>query len=133
MDTFQKVAVHAFIEKDGKFLTTLRSSINDYKPGEWDFPGGTVEFSEEPLEALNREILEETGLKVEISKPIYVCSQAQDSRHQFWIIYECKYVGGEVKLNPEEHEKYLWVDNSKISKLPMIYFLNKFYEDYLTK
>lgn len=133
MEEFQKIAVHAYIKNSSKFLATLRSPANDYKPGQWDLPGGTVEFSEQPEDALKREISEETGLEVEIIKPVYVCSQTQNKRHQFWIIYECKYIGGEVKLNPEEHSEYVWTDRNKVAKLPTIYFLESFYKNYLIK
>lgn len=33
--------------------------------GKWDLPGGRIEFGESPRETLERELMEETGLKVE--------------------------------------------------------------------
>jgi len=129
MDKYQKVAVHAFIKrKDGKFLVTKRSPINDFLPNHFDLPGGTVEFGEDPKEALKREIFEETSLSVNISRPIYLYSQVQKERHQIWIIYECEYKGGEIKLNPEEHNEYKWVNFDEAKNLPKIIFLEKFLE-----
>lgn len=133
MKEFQKIAAHAFIKKGNKFLVTLRSSINDYKPGEWDLPGGTIEFGENPEFALKREITEETKLKVEIIKPLYICSNVQGERHQFWIVYECNYKKGEVKLNPEEHSEFKWITNKEMTKIKKIYFLDSFYKKYLLK
>jgi len=130
---YQKVAVHALIRKGNKFLATLRSKNNDYKPEEWDLPGGTVEFGETSETALKREISEETKLKVEIIKPLFICSRAKDGRHQFWIVYECKYKSGEVKLNPDEHSDYLWADKNELEKLKKIYFLSSFYKKVLSK
>ena len=34
----------------------------------WEFPGGRLEFGESPMQALKREINEETGLKVNTIK-----------------------------------------------------------------
>ena len=133
MKQFQKVAVHAYIKKGSNFLITLRSSVNDYKPNEWDLPGGTVEFGENPTKALKREVLEETKLGIEIVKPLFVCSQTNNSRHQFWIVYECKYLSGKVKLSPEEHEKFRWIDIQEVKKLKKIYFLDSFCKEYLNK
>lgn len=130
---FQKVAVHGLIKKGNKFLVTLRSPVNDYKPNEWDLAGGTVEFGEEPENALKREIKEETRLKVSINKPIYMCTQTQNLRHQFWLVYECTYLSGEVKLNPEEHSDYKWVTKKELKELKKIFFVESFYKNYLLK
>lgn len=128
MNQYQKVAVHGLIKReDGKFLVTKRSPINDFLPNVYDFPGGTVEFGEKCEEALIREIKEETSLEVEILKPVFVTTIVQrNERHQFWIIYECKYISGEVKLNPEEHSEYKWVDKEEAKKLDNIIFLDQF-------
>lgn len=126
MDKYQKVAVHAFIKReDGKFLVTKRSPINDFLPNLFDLPGGTVEFGEDPKEALKREIFEETSLKVDINRPIYLYSQVQKERHQIWIIYECEYKGGEIKLNPEEHSEYKWVSLEEAKNMTTIIFLQE--------
>lgn len=132
MNKYQKVAVHAFIKRgDGRFLVTKKSPINDFLPNIYDLPGGTVEFGENPKEALGREIFEETSLEVKIKNPIYLYSQVQnDERHQIWIIYECIFKDGEIKLNPEEHSEYKWADSKETESLPKIIFLEKFLKDY---
>jgi 8-oxo-dGTP diphosphatase len=60
------VTVDAIIERDGRILLIKRKN----KPfkGSWALPGGFVEYSEKVEDALSREILEETGLKVETMK-----------------------------------------------------------------
>ena len=127
MGNYQKVAAHAFIKRDGKFLVTKRSPQNDYKPNEWDIPGGTIEFGETPEEALKREVLEEVGLVINILRPLFVYSfMSNPQRHQFQIVYECEYVSGEVKLNPEEHDDYTWAEIKDLDDLPKIAFLEAF-------
>ena len=39
-------------------------------PLEWQLPGGRVAFGESPIEALRREVAEETGLAVEVVAPV---------------------------------------------------------------
>jgi 8-oxo-dGTP diphosphatase len=134
VEGYQKVATHALIKKDGKYLVLHRSPVNDYKPNEWDTPGGSVEFGEDHTKALIREVLEETGLKVKVLKPLFVHSfMSSPERHQFQIIFECEYVAGEVRLNPEEHDRFLWATYDEIGKLERIGFLDSLYKNVLTK
>lgn len=123
----QKIAAHGFIKNKEKYLVTRRSLLNDYKPGEWDLPGGTIEFGEDPLDTLAREIYEETKLKVKIKKPLHIYSfLSGPNRHQLQIVYECEYRSGKVKLNPDEHDEFVWATLRQIAKLPKIAFLDNF-------
>jgi ADP-ribose pyrophosphatase YjhB (NUDIX family) len=54
----------AFITDDeGRILLVKRA--HDPYGGTWDVPGGFLEEAEHPVDALRREVLEETGLEVE--------------------------------------------------------------------
>lgn len=129
MEQYQKVAAHALIKDGDNYLVLHRSPENDYMSGKWDIPGGSVEFGENPVEGLEREVFEETGLKVRIGKPLYVYSfLSNPQRHQFQIIFECEFVEGEVKLNPEEHDKFLWVTLDEMGILERIAFLDSYYQ-----
>jgi 8-oxo-dGTP pyrophosphatase MutT (NUDIX family) len=64
----ERQAVYGIIRNErGVLLVRDRSSGN-----RWDLPGGGVDASETPLQALRREIKEETGLEV-INQPTKVC------------------------------------------------------------
>lgn len=52
----------ALVIRDGKVLL-VRRGIEPYK-GCWDIPGGFMESNETPEQAVAREMLEETGLKI---------------------------------------------------------------------
>ncbi|MGB2953139.1 MAG: NUDIX domain-containing protein [Gaiellaceae bacterium] len=51
------------VDERGRVLLTKRA-IHPFL-GAWDLPGGFVEESEHPLDALRRELLEETSLEIE--------------------------------------------------------------------
>ena len=59
---FQKVVI--FHPQQPQILTLKRSPQDRSRPNQWDLPGGNVEFGELHLPALEREILEETGLPI---------------------------------------------------------------------
>jgi ADP-ribose pyrophosphatase YjhB (NUDIX family) len=51
------------VDGDGRVLLARRKSEPD--AGLWDTPGGFLEEGEEPLEAMKRELREETALEIE--------------------------------------------------------------------
>jgi 8-oxo-dGTP pyrophosphatase MutT (NUDIX family) len=124
------VAAHALIEKDGLFLVTKRSTVNDYMPGLWDIPGGTVESGEVMETSLIREIFEESGLSIDIHEPLYIHTNlgSLPDKQYFQSVYRCSYLGGEVVLNPEEHDEYRWLTLDEMRSLPCIAFLKSFLE-----
>lgn len=68
----QRVAVVALIKKDDRYLI-----VNHFKRG-WDIPGGYVFTGEDIISSLNREILEETGFKVDHIKLKAIYSNLQE-------------------------------------------------------
>ena len=64
-----RVAVGAVVFRDDCVLLVRRGQ----PPGQdlWAIPGGSVEIGETLQEAAEREILEETGVQIRASKPIY--------------------------------------------------------------
>ena len=60
-------AVSALIVKDGKVLLVKRGC--EPNRGLWSLPGGSIELGETAREAVAREVLEETGLTIEVGEP----------------------------------------------------------------
>ena len=105
-----QVAVSAGIFRDGKILLTRRA--NNPKGSLWTFPGGRIEFEETIAEALKREILEETGLTIEIAGSAGVREMLhKQSGHGHFIIlpFAARWVSGEVAPNDEIAEAR-WFD-----------------------
>ncbi len=112
------VGQKAFIEKDGKVLI-----LGDPQDG-LDFPGGKIQEGEAKkgdinslLNALKREVKEETGLEIEVFDPFVVWCNEFPEHHRnhgkvvYLVAFKCKYVSGEVILS-SEHDKFKWVDKN---------------------
>ncbi len=119
------VAAHGIIRNEDKILATRRSATNDYKPGVWDFPGGKVEAGETPEAGLRREIKEETGLDVNVGRIDHVFANLTElpQMQYFLLLYECVFKGGDIILNPEEHDEYRWVTIEELRQMPTIHLI----------
>lgn len=67
-----KVAAVVFVEHNQRILL-VRRTVNPGR-GKWALPGGYVDYGEDPYHAARREVLEETGLIVEITSLVNVRS-----------------------------------------------------------
>ena len=103
---------------EGRFLLLQRSSEKypDIPESErWDIVGGRIEPGSTLLENLEREIMEETGLKLH-KKPKVIGAQdifAANRRHIVRITYLGETVGGEVRLD-EDQTAYKWLNLKEI-------------------
>ena len=90
-----KVAVAALIERDGQVLLVRRA--NDPQRGKWTLPAGFVDAGEDPLQALERECLEETGLEVHVQNLLDVLYGLEHPRGAHIIIfYHAEIIGGTI-------------------------------------
>ena len=83
-DSFYRVSIKGLYVKDGKVLLIKEPLRHD---GQWELPGGGLDFGEDIQEGLKREIMEETGLCVEevSDKPLYVWTwRFENQRDMEW-------------------------------------------------
>lgn len=130
-----KLAAHAWIQKDNTFLVVRRSITDNFMPGFWDTPGGSLDFGEDPIKAVIRESKEEAGLDVKVGELLYCHNQVyKNVHHWFALVYQCEIIGNsDIALNPNEHDEYRWVTLEELKNLPKIDFLNDFCQNHLLK
>ncbi len=115
------LAVSAAILRDGKVLVVRRA--RNPAGGLYSLPGGVVEAGETLIEAVKREVDEETALVVEpIALAGYrevVARDADDKVERHFVIlpFAARWIAGEPKLN-EELSEWLWVEPSDIASMP---------------
>jgi 8-oxo-dGTP diphosphatase len=101
-----KIAEYGIIIKDNKFLM-LRFSKEANVNEKWIFPGGRLNKTDKPKEALKREIKEETNLDIEIIKLLDVTMWGKEEDHRYAVFFLCKLIKGEIELS-KEHQDYKW-------------------------
>ncbi|MBU1038633.1 NUDIX domain-containing protein [Patescibacteria group bacterium] len=114
--------VSCLMEYDGVILFLQRND-DKFKGGKWCRPAGKLNAGENKLQALVREINEETGLEVkesnlEFLKTIYVRYPEFDyPYHTYKLSLRVK---PDVKLNNNEHQKYIWLKPEEILNLDLL-------------
>jgi 8-oxo-dGTP diphosphatase len=89
----------ALIERDGSILLGRRR--DDPGAGLWDIPGGFVEEFEHPLDALRRELREETGLEIETTEFLGLWMQPYDGRSVLSLTWLARPAGGEERAGDD--------------------------------
>lgn len=119
------VTTHGVIRKGDRILVVRRADDDEYMPGLWDMPGGKLELGETPEGGLRREVKEETNVEVEVGDIDFVFTDLKEAPdiQYFMLIFECKYISGDVVLNPEEHVDHRWVTMDELKEMSAMHFV----------
>jgi mutator protein MutT len=107
------VAVGAVIVDDGGRVCLVRRGRAPMA-GRWSLPGGRVERGESLHDALRRELVEETGLAVEIGPLVEVVEIVTEGQHYVVLDYACRLVEGHLRAGGDADE-VLWVPLERLS------------------
>lgn len=102
-------AIALLKNENNEILMMLRNK----KPAKdkWAIPGGKVEMFETLEETLKREMKEELGIEIEVTKFLCNVQDINKEKGEHWImpVYEAKIVNGKVKnMEPEKHKELKW-------------------------
>jgi 8-oxo-dGTP pyrophosphatase MutT (NUDIX family) len=113
-------AVAALVRNDhGQILLQRRPD------GSWSLPAGSIEPGETPAQAVEREALEETGLRVRAQCVAGVFGGAAarvvyangDQVEYVVTVFECAVVGGALDVTGDETIALRFVDSSKVQSM----------------
>jgi 8-oxo-dGTP diphosphatase len=105
---FQKALVQH--PQEVRFLALQRSAHDRSGAGQWDFPGGKVDFGETHLVALAREIWEETQLTISVPSVIDLMTKFKPTEqvYSIFVAYHAQASSTNVVLS-DEHSAYRWL------------------------
>jgi ADP-ribose pyrophosphatase YjhB (NUDIX family) len=100
--TDPKVGVGVMVTQKGKILL-VRRAMNPEK-GKWSIPAGFLDYGEDPVATAEREVLEETNLRVSISRLVDVYYN-QDALDQggasIFILYKAHLIDGDLQAGDD--------------------------------
>ena len=119
------ISLKVFLKNDKGEILALKAVADSTLAGFYDFPGGRIgqsEFETDYTEIIRRELQEELGANAKFEfnlKPVafgrhhYFSKRQNKEVRAFWLVFEGKYLGGEIKISPE-HTGFAWLDFSNI-------------------
>ena len=109
------MCVGAVIVEAGRVLLVRRG--NEPLKGHWTLPGGLLELGESLIEGVKREVLEETGLTVEVLQLIELLDRIH--RHETRVRYHyviadylCRVAGGQLQA-ASDADAARWVEREE--------------------
>ena len=104
----------AIIEDNGKFLITQRPK-DTHNALRWEFPGGKLNFGEDPRVCLEREIKEELGITIKADELFEYSSHIYGGeKHIVLIAFLCTFIHGNIQK--KEINNYAWVTPEEMEK-----------------
>jgi len=143
MERVVRVGVGVMILKDNKVLLGKRHEDPEkadselHGEGKWTLPGGKIDFEEKIEDCARREVLEETGLKINKIKLVSVTNDIAYDNHFVTIGFLCEdFFGNEKVMEPEEITKWKWFSLNELPKpifLPSLKLINNYLENKIYK
>ncbi len=122
----QKISVRALIKNNERILLVRRASGSPQYLGQFELPGGKVEFGEDPEAAVRREASEELGIEVGVIQLYRVVSWLdtveRDTQHII-VVYLVSLASSSAKINlSAEHDKFIWekLSNVQLNELNLL-------------
>lgn len=118
----QVITACAFIHDnfDGveKIFLPKRAASKKFLPGAYELPGGHIDFGEEIVDGLKREIQEEFGMHISVGDPFAAFTYVNEIKgsHSIEVIFFARFEGDvqNIQLNPEDHSEYGWFAENEI-------------------
>jgi len=120
------------LDDGGRCLLLKRSMESKGNPGKWEFPGGKADPGESFEEALLREVREETGLKISLTRVAGAAQSVVGQRKIAYLIMEGRLVDGEVRLS-SEHDDFVWIPRGELLTVDLSEQFRGFVRRYLAE
>jgi 8-oxo-dGTP diphosphatase len=113
------LSVRALItDSEGKSLLLRRSDSSGHYAGQWEWPGGKCDPGETINQALRREVMEETGLQIDVTDYLGADDFKMSEIHAICLFLKAEAVRGEMRLS-REHDDFCWLHPEKYIEMEL--------------
>jgi len=118
----QVITACAFIHHnfDGveKVFLPRRAATKKFLPNKFELPGGHIDFGENIVERLKREIMEENQMQIQVGDPYSVFDYINKIKgsHSVQANYFAVFIDpiDQIQINPEDHSEFFWFSKEDV-------------------
>jgi ADP-ribose pyrophosphatase YjhB (NUDIX family) len=116
-----KVDIRAIVFRGDDEILMVQEKIDNNR---WTVPGGWADIGYTPFEVAEKEVFEETGLKVKAIRLLAAFDKKMHPHpYQPWYVYKlfilCKVTGGELSEQTNETSGIAWIPQKELPKLSL--------------
>ena len=115
--------IHCAFDGVEKVFLAKRADTKKFLPGVYELPGGHIDFGEDIVAGLQREITEEFGMRVRVGDPFAAFTYTNEIKgsHSVEVVYFAKFEDPieQIKINPEDHSEFQWVAENEIDRIAL--------------
>ncbi len=103
--------VAGLLVKEGRLLIARRP-FGKHMAGKWEFPGGKIERGESPEAALERELLEELGIRTQTGRIYHAVAHSYPEKDVLLLFYRSTLLSGEPCAIEEAEVR--WIEEQEL-------------------
>jgi len=114
---------HPFAGIEKVFLPK-RADTKKFLPGVYELPGGHIDFGEDIVAGLRREIQEEFAMAIQIGDPFACFTYTNNVKgsHSVEVIFFAQFIDSleNIRIHPEDHSLFDWIGEDDLKKVGTI-------------
>ena len=104
-----------------KVFLAKRAETKKFLSGAYELPGGHIEYGEDMVHGLQREIFEEFQMKIKVGDPFAAFTYTNEIKgsHSIEVIYFAQFEGSlaDIKIHPNHHSEFGWFAEDELNRV----------------
>jgi 8-oxo-dGTP diphosphatase len=113
--------IHKKVDDADYVFLAKRASSKKFLPGVFELPGGHIDYGEEMVDGLRREVMEELRVHITVGDPFYVYTYLNRIKgsHTIEVVYFASFdiLEENIKINPDDHSEYGWFNFEEVNSI----------------
>lgn len=113
--------IHHVFDGVEKIFLPKRADTKKFMPSVYELPGGHVDFGEDIVRGLCRELMEEFDKEIIVGDPFAAFTYTNNVKvsHSIEVVYFAQFKDGteDIEVHPEDHSGYKWFAEGELKEM----------------